>query len=489
MWVQQIQESCAREGVRCVIDKTSPNFASFREDEQDCIKLFMNPHALRKHDDEHPERIEAISSWFVKEHDMFNYFVIIKDRDLDMVKEFHKWRTTDLETLQNKNTLTPKTECIICYKRPIGKNKHKMAFSSCKQCSAFTCLSCLDKVEGAYGYHKCPQCRYLFLEGPIWGALYEEKNKKAVTRVLERHSISPEIVQQQNPIKHTLTTLGALLENLDGETKLFLQYDDDLFDGDLSISKYSYSNRYTPDSDYKIGDVKEFVADFLTDAVKFGIRRINVFLIHTTYKIDKEKEVPIKEVAAFRFSTRFGLLPLSRDAWYVDDLFNSLDDSESAFAYQKIEMLDPFDGASHVPCCIKDILTSLKNQPHRKCVTFIVPKDVHQIKDLDKCTSIKYWWSFVINVDGTVEMMTDEYVYNRIHHILFDYDSSKCFQNKTAKNGSSPVFMHVYPLEEGHSYASFSVFHTDSGFRVDELDTHSQQILTNAVVALSISAS
>lgn len=485
MWVEKIQESCQQENVKCVIDKKSHTFAHFRDDEQNCIKLFLNPYALKKHDDEHPERIEAIASCFVKEHDMINYYVITRDRDLDMVKEFHKWRTTDLETLQNKKTLTPKTECIICYKKPIGKNKHKMAFSSCKQCSAFTCLSCLDKVRGVRGYDKCPQCRYLFLDGPIWGKPYEEKTKKTVTRVLERHS--PEIVEQQNPIKHTLTTLGALLANLDGESKVFLQYNNDFVDADLSISKYSYSNRYTPDSENKIGDVKDAVADFLTEALEVGIRRIHIFVVHTTFKIDKEKEVPIKEVAAFRFSTCFGLLPLSKDAWYVDDLSYSLfDDSESAFAYQKIEMLDPFDGASDVPCCIKNILTSLKNQPHRKCVTFIVPKDAHQIKDLNESKFIGYWWSFVIDVDGTIEMMSDEYVYNRIHHILFDY-SSKCLRNKNAKNVLPAVFIHVHPLEDGQTYASFSVFDTDTGFRVDELDTHSQQILTNVVVAMAVS--
>jgi len=474
MWVQKIQESCAREGVPCVLDKKSHHFQSFRDDEKDCIKLFLNPHALKRHDDEHPERIEGIASCFVKQHDMINYFVIVKDRDLDMVKEFHKWRTTDFETLQNKKTLTPKTECIICYKRPIGKNKHKMGFISCKQCSAFTCLSCLDKVR-VHGYEKCPQCRYLFLEGPIWGAAYEEKNKKRVTRALERHSISPEIVEQHKPTKHALTILGTLLENLDGETKVLMKCDDNLFDGDLSISKYSYSNRYTRDTEYMIGDVKEGVAIVLREALRRDIRRIDILLVHTTYKIDKEKEVPIKEVAAFRFSTRFGLIPLSKNAWYIDDYFDT--SSEAAFSYQKIEMLDPFDAESHVPCCIKNIIASLKNQPHRKCVTFIVPEDGRQVKDLDGGKYVKYWLSFVIDVDGKVEMMTDEYVYNRIHHILFDYKSSK-----------PVVFMHVYPLEEGLDHASFTVFETDDGFCLDEHDTQSRETLTDAVVAMASSS-
>jgi len=325
-----------------------------------------------------------------------------------------------------------------------------------------------------HGYDKCPQCRYLFLEGPIWGVPYEEKTKKAVTRVLERHSISPEILEQDKPIKHALTTLGALLENLDGETKVLMKCHDNLFDGDLSISKYSYSNRYTRDTEYMIGDVKDAVAIVLREALRRDIRRIDILLVHTTYKIDKEKEVPMKEVAAFRFSPRFGLIPLSKDAWYIDDYFDT--SSESAFSYEKIEMLNPFDGASHTPCRIKEIITSLKKKPHRTCVSLIVPEDGRHVKDHDGGKFVKYWWSFVIDLDGKIEMMTDEYVYNRIHHILFDYKSSK-----------PVVFMHVYPLVEGHENASFSVFDTDEGFRLEEHDTHSRETLTDVVVSMASS--
>lgn len=151
--------------------------------------------------------------------------------------------------LQKKRELSPQTDCIVCYKTPmdrVGRKKNKKnekkdrLFTYCKQCSAYICLPCLQKIE-VYGYHKCPQCRYLFIEGPTWGAPYEEKTQKNITR----------IVQQK-----------------------------------------------------QIADMKYCISKLLPESLKMGIRFINVFVVHKTYKIHREKEMPIKKIAAFRFSTR-----------------------------------------------------------------------------------------------------------------------------------------------------------------------------------------
>lgn len=490
MWVEQILKSCQQEGVSCVIDKKSHDFENFRGDEKNKIKLFLHPLALKQHDDEHPERIEALASRIMEDGNV-SYYVIVKDRDIDIVKDFHKWCNTSLDTLQKKRTLSPNTECIVCYKTPnekLGKKKTRL-YTYCKQCSAFMCLPCLQKIE-VHGYHKCPQCRYLCLEGPTWGAPYQEKTKITVTRILQQ-SLEKQI-NSCDALKHARVTLGTLLEMLDGETKTYIRCNHHLFDLELSVSKYSYTNRYTPDNENKIVDVKEGILDLLTESVKADIRFINIFVVHNTYKIDKEKEIPIKEIAAFRFSTRFGLLPLSIDTW--DSPLKELND---AFTYQKVEMLEPYKSEPQIPDCIKNIITSLKKQHLRKCITFIVPKpgwlpfvrNWHPKKKIDGNELIHHSLGFVIDNNENIEMMSDDYVYNRLHHMLFDYNCELRNEKKQRNKMLPVVLIHVFDLEHGSSNQSFSI-HDDGDdgydFRLEKVDCNSHQALTQFVISMAL---
>lgn len=501
MWIEEIVKSCQQEGVSCVMDKKSHDFGSFGSDEKNKVKLFTHPQALKQHDDEHPERIEAIASRIVEDETLL-YYEIIKDRDIDIVKDFHKWRNTSLDSLQKKRKLSPQTECIVCYKTPmdrVGRKKNKKnekkdrLFTYCKQCSAFMCLPCLQKIE-VHGYHKCPQCRYLFLEGPTWGTPYQEKTHKTATRIVKQY-----LERQGQAIRHAQVTLGTLLEMLDGETNIYVRCNHHLFDPELSILKYSYTNRYTPENEYQIADVKHFVSELLTESLEMDVRFINVFVVHKTYKIDRNKEMPIKEVAALRFSPRFGLLPLSLDTWDLplEDL-RDLRDLKEAFAYRKVEMLEPFHHGLQIPYCIKNVIVSIKKQKQRVCVTFIAPKpgwmtfktNWHPRKKTDGNSLIHHSLGFVINTNGDFEMMSDEYVYNRLHHMLFDYTGELHFDHK--KEALPVVLIHVFDLDHGSSNQSFSVYDNCDGedFRVEkhDFDSHSHQALTQFVVSMALSS-
>jgi hypothetical protein len=342
------------------------------------IAIVVSPRALKSYDPCHPERIRCI----LCNDEKVDLLIIVKNRDLDVKTFIRYWdqRKSIKELIAEKQS-----KCDVCCANLI--NRRKISFQICCVCSYIMCKRCFDKVAVTSSSHKCPQCRQWLLDGEDYGLPYKELD----------FTLPDDYETLPLPKK-----LYAVLSKLDGRCLILPRVDEAfVMTDELQFCKASYTNRYLNND---INDIIESIMEIYNVVKQIDpSTEVRFYTLRTTYKIDKQHDLPIDEIAAFKITTN-DIRQYAPDSWI--DVFDEVlgPQHQHQAIRHKVTYLSPHEYT--LPKSFQALSIELAKIEHAKVVSI-----VNRFRNNKQpCVAI----NFDVNKDNVITSAHEDFVKARI---------------------------------------------------------------------------